>query len=231
MERIKKYRFLNHLWDQESGLSGMLILLFVMHFVLIPMFGSFSFFLVVLNIFWMLFLMAGIFALSKSRKQAVLISIVPVLFIVFGWISAFNPTPFTILTDLIISISTFLLLIVLVLLKVFEPGPITSYRVIGSVVVYMLMANIWAIVYQFFYLHIEGSFQVTLPPFESNSLDANFMYFSYITITTTGFGEIVPLHPMARALVQVEAFIGVLYPVILIGRLVSDANSGSQKEN
>ena len=231
MGKLKKYRFLNHLWDKESGLSGMLILLFVMHFVLIPMFGSFSFFLVVLNIFWMLFLMAGIFALSKSRKQAVLISIVPVLFIVFGWISVFNPTPFSILTDLILSIITFLLLIILVLLKVFEPGPITTHRVIGSVVAYMIMANLWAIVYQFFYQHVQGSFQVTLPPFESNSLDANFMYFSYITITTTGFGEIVPLHPMARALVQVEAFIGVLYPVILIGRLVSDANSGSQKEN
>jgi len=229
MKKQKKYRFLNRLWDQETGLSGMLILLCIMHFVLIPMFGSFSFFLVILNIFWMLFLLAGIFALSKTRKQALLISIVPVLFSVFGWISAFNPTPFTVLADLILSIGTFLLLIVLVLLKVFEPGPITSYRVIGSVVVYMLLANIWAMVYQFFYLHIEGSFQITLPPFESNSLDANFMYFSYITITTTGFGEIVPLHPMARALVQVEAFVGVLYPVILIGRLVSDANSNSQK--
>lgn len=230
MKAHKKYRFLNRLWDQESGLSGMLILLFVMHFVLIPMFGSYSSFLVILNVFWMMFLMAGIFALSKSTKQALMISIVPVLFIVFNWINAFNLTPFTILMDLVLSITTFLLLIVLVLIKVFEPGPITAYRVIGSVVVYMLMANIWAIVYQFFHLNIEGSFQVTLPAFESNSLDANFMYFSYITITTTGFGEIVPLHPMARALVQVEALIGVLYPVILIGRLVSDANYTTPKE-
>jgi hypothetical protein len=53
------------------------------------------------------------------------------------------------------------------------------------------------------------------------------MYFSYITITTTGFGEIVPLHPIARSLVQLEAIIGVLYPVILIGRLVSDINTDS----
>lgn len=230
MNTHKKYRFLNRLWAKESGLSSMLILLFVMHFFLIPMFGSYSSFLVILNVFWMLFLMAGIFALSKSTKHALLISIVPVLFVSFGWISVFNPTPFTVTMDLILSIAVFLLLIVLVLIKVFEPGPITSYRVIGSVVVYMLMANVWAIAYQFFYQHISGSFQVTLPTFDSNSLDANFMYFSYITITTTGFGEIVPLHPMARALVQVEALIGVLYPVILIGRLVSDANSITQKE-
>jgi hypothetical protein len=231
MNKQKKYQFLNRFWKQESGLSGMLILLFIMHFILIPILGSYSFFLVVLNIFWMLFLMAGIFSLAKSSKQAILISIVPFLFIVFGWISAFNPTPFTVLTDLILSIVTFLLLIILVLLKVFEPGPITLHRVIGSIVVYMLMANLFAIVYLFFYQYINGSFQVSLPPFESNSLAANFMYFSYITITTTGFGEIVPLHPIARSLVQVEAIIGVLYPVILIGSLVSDANETHQKKN
>lgn len=225
MKKQKKYGFLNRLWNQESGLSGMLILLFAMHFFLIPMFGSFSFFMVLLNIFWMLFLIGGIFSLAKNRNQALLISIVPFLFIVFGWIGTFNPTPFTVLTHLILSVLTFLLLIILVLLKVFEPGPITLHRVIGSIVVYMLMANLFAIVYLFFYEYINGSFQVTLPSFASNSLLANFMYFSYINITTTGFGEIVPLHPMARALVQVEAFFGVLYPVILIGRLVSDANT------
>jgi hypothetical protein len=231
MDKQKKYRFLNRLWDQESGLSGMLILLLIMHFILIPIFGSFSFFMVVLNIFWMLFLVAGIFSLSTSRKQAILISIVPILFILFGWISTFSPSPFTILMHLVLSVATFLLLIILVLLKVFEPGPITLHRVIGSIVVYMLMANLFAIVYLFFYEYIDGSFQITLPPFESNSLDANFMYFSYITITTTGFGEIVPLHPIARSLVQVEAIIGVLYPVILIGRLVSEANETSNKKN
>lgn len=82
----------------------------------------------------------------------------------------------------------------------------------------------------FIYEHIPGAFQMTLPPFESNTLQANFLYFSYITITTTGFGEIVPLHPIARSMVQIEAIIGVLYPVILIGRLVSDANENSAKK-
>jgi hypothetical protein len=230
IKKQKRYHFLNRLWDKESGLSGMLLILFVMHFVLIPVFGSYSFFMVVLNIFWMLFLMAGIFALSNDRKQALIISIVPFLFIVFSWIVGLYPSPFTVVIDLVLSVGTFLLLIVLVLLKVFEPGPITLHRVIGSIVVYMLLANLFAIIFLFFYEYVDGSFQITLPAFESNSLEANFMYFSYITITTTGFGEIVPLHPIARSLVQVEAIIGVLYPVILIGRLVSDASETKQQK-
>jgi hypothetical protein len=221
----KKPRILKHLWDKESGLSGMLILLFIMHFVLIPIFGSHRLFMVILNIFWMLFLMAGIFALAKNQKQALVISIIPVLFIVFGWISIYNTSTIIITTELILTVCTFALLIMLVLIKVFEPGPVTVYRIIGSIVVYMLLANLWAMVYIFLYQNIEGSFQVTLPPFETNSLQANFLYFSYITITTTGYGEILPLHPLARSLVQIEAMIGVLYPVILIGRLVSDNTS------
>lgn len=230
MIKHKKIRFLNHFWDKESGLSGMFILLFIMHFVLIPIFGSYSSFMVIINVFWMLFLIAGIFSLSKSKKQTILFTIIPFLFILFGWISVFERTPFVLFADIFFNVATFGLLIVLVLKKVFEPGPITEYRVVGSIVVYMIVANLWSVIYLFIYEQIPGAFQITLPAFESNTLQANFMYFSYITITTTGFGEIVPLHPIARSMVQIEAIIGVLYPVILIGRLVSDANENSAKK-
>lgn len=221
----KKLRFLNHIWTKESGLSVMLILLFIMHFVIVPVFGSYASFIVIINIFWMLFLIAGIIALSKSSKNTVFLLIIPCLFVLFNWIAVFEKSSFVLLSEIILTIATFCLLIGLVLIKVFQPGPITHYRVIGSIVVYMLLANLWSVLYLFIYQNIPGAFQITLPAFASNTLEANFMYFSYITITTTGFGEIVPLHPFARALVQVEAIIGVLYPVILIGRLVSDANS------
>jgi hypothetical protein len=230
MGKQKKYLFLNHFWVKESGLSGMLVLLFIMQFILIPLFSSYSFFMVLMNLFWMTFLLAGIFSLATTNRQAILISIVPVLFVGFRWISVFYPTPFVIIAELLLTVCTFSLLIVLVLIKVFEPGPVTAHRVIGSVVVYMLLANLWSVIYLFLYEHIEGSFQLTLPAFELNSLQSNFLYFSYITITTTGFGEIVPLHPVARSLVQVEALIGVLYPVVLIGRLVSDVHTTNKEK-
>lgn len=224
MDKQKKVRLLNSLWNHESGPRGMIILLTIMQFVVIPIFGSYTFFNEILNIFWMLFLIDGIFSLATSNKQALQISIIPVLFIVFSWISVFKATPFILITELCLSICTFFLLIILVLKKVLEPGPINGYRIIGSIVVYMLMAHLWAVIYIFFYENVSGSFQLRLPPFESNSLKANFLYFSYVTLSTTGFGDIVPLHPFARALVNLEAVFGVLYPILLIGRLVSDAN-------
>lgn len=208
----------------------MLILLFIMHFIVIPFFGSHVSFMVILNLFWMLLLMAGIYSLARNKHQAIRISILPFLFIVCQWISMYNKGTFILVADFVLTIATLSLLIVLVLIKVFEPGPVTAYKIIGSIAVYMLLANLWCVAYLFLFEQIEGSFHLTPSQFIINSDQANFMYFSYVTITSTGFGEIVPLHPVARSLVQVEAFTGVLFPVILIGRLVSDANFFQNKE-
>jgi hypothetical protein len=47
------------------------------------------------------------------------------------------------------------------------------------------------------------------------------LYLSFVTITSTGYGDIVPIHPLVRSLCNLEAVIGQLYPAILIGRLVT----------
>jgi hypothetical protein len=47
------------------------------------------------------------------------------------------------------------------------------------------------------------------------------IYFSFVTLTTTGYGDIMPLHPYARSLANVEAIIGQIYPATLLARLVT----------
>lgn len=227
--KLKKDRFLYRLWTQERGLSIMLLLLCIMQFVVIPLFGSYSRFMVIVNIFWMLFILAGIISLAKNKRQALYISIIPFLFLMVQWIDFFQTNIVVVFADLLLTLAIMLLLITLVLIKVLEPGPVTQYRIIGSIVVYMLLVNLWCTAYLFVFKHIEGSFQMAVSPFQTSSEQANFMYFSYITITSTGYGEIVPIHPFARSLVQIEVLTGVLYPVILIGRLVSDANFSLKK--
>jgi hypothetical protein len=63
---------------------------------------------------------------------------------------------------------------------------------------------------------------------ESGIPSSMFLYFSFTTLTTTGYGEILPAHTITRTLVIIEQLIGVLYPVVLIGRLVSLV-SGTRK--
>ena len=58
-----------------------------------------------------------------------------------------------------------------------------------------------------------------------------FLYFSFTTLTTVGYGDISPVHPIARSLANFEALLGQLYPAILIARLVSmEFESSKAKE-
>jgi len=55
------------------------------------------------------------------------------------------------------------------------------------------------------------------------NLRSRFIYFSFVTLTTVGFGDIVAVHPLARTFVIAEALTGQLFPAIIIGGLVSSA--------
>jgi hypothetical protein len=56
---------------------------------------------------------------------------------------------------------------------------------------------------------------------EAPKLLSDLIYFSFSTLTTVGYGDIVPVHPIARSLSSVEAIIGQLYPATLLARLVT----------
>jgi hypothetical protein len=51
--------------------------------------------------------------------------------------------------------------------------------------------------------------------------DGTIVYFSFATLTSTGFGDVTPLHPIVRTLANVEAIIGQLFPATLLARLIT----------
>jgi hypothetical protein len=53
------------------------------------------------------------------------------------------------------------------------------------------------------------------------AIAGSLIHFSFVTLTTTGYGDISPVHPYARSLASIEAIIGQLYPAILLARLVT----------
>jgi hypothetical protein len=58
--------------------------------------------------------------------------------------------------------------------------------------------------------------------FENNPALANSVYYlSFVTLTSTGYGDIVPVHPIARSLCNIESVIGQLYPPPLLARLIT----------
>ncbi len=52
-------------------------------------------------------------------------------------------------------------------------------------------------------------------------LASSVIYFSFVTLTSVGYGDIVPVHPVARALANLEGIIGQLFPATLLARMVT----------
>jgi hypothetical protein len=118
----------------------------------------------------------------------------------------------------------------MVLLKVFEDGRITTHRVVGSIVVYMLFANVWSLIYYFLYLNFPESINIPEVYVKTGVPPSVFLYFSYTTLSTTGYGDVLPVSALARTLAIIEQLVGVLYPVVLIGRLVSLVVANPEKK-
>jgi len=91
-------------------------------------------------------------------------------------------------------------------------------EIIGTFNIYLIMGFAWAYVYLILELAAPGSLQ-SLGQSETNGV--RFIYFSFITLTTVGFGDTVPGTPLAQMLVILEAIIGQFYVAVVVAYLVS----------
>jgi hypothetical protein len=103
---------------------------------------------------------------------------------------------------------------------VFGAGRITYHRIVGAILLYLLIAVAFATLFAFVGLSIPGAFKGIA--FEDDSaLASSVFYLSFVTLTSTGYGDIVPMHPLARSLCNIESVIGQLYPATVLARLVT----------
>ena len=113
---------------------------------------------------------------------------------------------------------------VLVARMAFSEGPVTVHRIVGAVLVYLNVAVLFAIVYDLMYLVSPGSLHYSsgggVSPVLAVRL-SDLSYFSLTTLTTAGYGDIVPVHPIARSIANLESMFGQLFPAIVLSRLVS----------
>jgi hypothetical protein len=111
---------------------------------------------------------------------------------------------------------------------VFAPGRVSYHRIVGAVLLYLLIALTFMALYLFVGLLIPKAFSGIV--FEDNTaLASSLIYFSFVTLTTVGYGDILPIHPIARTLCNLESIFGQLYPATLLARLVTLEVEGRRK--
>jgi hypothetical protein len=103
---------------------------------------------------------------------------------------------------------------------IFLPGPVDLNKVTGSLCVYLLIGVAWAELYQLLQGYDPSSF-AGVEQQQGHALSWRFLYFSFVTLTTLGYGDVLPLTIYAQTLTVTETVIGQFYLAVLVAALVS----------
>ncbi|WAS04360.1 potassium channel family protein [Gloeomargaritales cyanobacterium VI4D9] len=100
--------------------------------------------------------------------------------------------------------------------RLFQERRVTVNTLRGSVCVYLLIGTLWSIVYGIIYAVNPEAFAFSHP-----ATSGELYYFSFVTLTTVGYGDITPVSPLARTVTNVEAIMGQMYIAIIVARVVA----------
>lgn len=210
-------------WASDWSLRVLLALLVLFVFFIHPLNLAGYDTRLVAGLAFTVILLSGILVVSRSPTQAVLFAIVAIAAVSVHWARYAVFGAAWVEEDAIASLVACGMLAGIVLSQVFRSGPVTSSRIQGAVAAYLLIALMFAALYSWIDLHSAMNAFNGVPPLVGAGPNPfeRFVYFSFTTMTTVGYGDITPVQPFARSMAMLEAVIGQIFPAILLARLVS----------
>jgi hypothetical protein len=210
------------LWTTENGLSALLVFTLAYLFVVCAL-GDFTIGALVGRLMFSLIIVAGVLATFRQRWLRFLIIILAVASLISVWVEHVYRIWRLTLLNTAFGLLFLILLLVILIVRVFQKGEVTPDRIRGAIVVYLLIGGMWSFFYFAIALTIPHAFNwpKDLVVGDLQAVQQTLTYFSFITLTTTGYGDVTPAIPLTRTLAMFEALAGQLYLVITLARLVS----------
>jgi hypothetical protein len=219
---VKRPAAFSQVWWEQKGLTAMLVFLVIAIFIALPLETLQIVSPTLVGAVMTLLLVSGVIAMAGRGLTTVVVGVIAVASLAARWITVFHPGRTVAIWDLSLAILAMGLFTAFVLQQIFRAGPITADRIRGSILAYLLLGIVWCLAYQLVNVFVPDAFRFPesqIPVY--GRLNHHLVYFSFITLTTVGYGDITPVYPVARTLATAEGLIGQLYPAILIARLVS----------
>jgi Ion channel len=166
-------------------------------------------------------LLLGLYAISHVRRRLVIALVLAIAVLGTRWSGYVVDNERLLLVNYGLGVMFFTLTACLLLADVLRKGAVTADKIYGALCVYLLIGLTWG----FMFLTLEGvqpgSFSLGQGQLSGIEKDpATLVYFSFVTLSTVGYGDITPFSPPARSLAFTEAIIGQIYLAVLVARLV-----------
>lgn len=168
-----------------------------------------------LNIFSTIILFSSVYAVSQNKRLFIITLCLGIPSFGSRWVVYFLGSSLAVIV-MIHSVAALFFLVIAgaILSYVLKDEVVTGEKISAAMCVYLFIGLIWAFLFSLTYHLQPGSFSIENPEL------SHFVYYSFTTLSTLGYGDITPLSPAARALSYVEAITGQLYLTVLVARLV-----------
>ncbi len=186
--------------------------------LLAPIFRGFVGIRILMNAFITVILISGVYAVSKKKHIPIIAALLALPMVTSIWLNHFVEIPSLVLVGDCFGITFIAFLVAVILSYIFGEQEVTSNVIYGAIVVYLIIAIKRAYVFSVLESIHPGSFAVGEVQIEAGR--SLFIYYSFVTITTLGYGDITPITAMANSFSFLEAVTGQIYLVVLVARLV-----------
>jgi membrane-bound ClpP family serine protease len=203
-------------WLSDESLTWLLLLLIADLFVL-PTFDT-GLGQTAANLMFTILLFTGLATVANRGLALVAVGALVLGAVALKWAGPDSGLPGVPAMAAGAGVIVFAVFTLLVLLRTLSPGPITRQRIEGAIAVYLLIAVTFAGAFELLELVRPGSLQFTGSALKEVRHPVG--YFSVVTLTTVGYGDVTPVGPLARRLAALEGLIGQLYPAIIIGWMI-----------
>jgi voltage-gated potassium channel len=224
MSQVDNKTSLHDSLGDNAMLAG---LFFVLLFFLVayPLISDRSLGSVILDLTFSAMLAASAYAVSNQRKVLIFAVVLALPAFAFWWSVRVTDSPTPIFGGLAFSVVFFLFIIYVLLRNIVRSEIVSVGTIFGAMSVYLLIGVVWSFVYAMVELASPGAFE--FGPLAAQIDDSGkhgqlrfFGYYSLVTLSTLGYGDITPVTPLARSLAALEAVAGQLYIAVLIAFMV-----------
>jgi len=157
--------------------------------------------------------LASYYAFSGERKRAMIIIFLSAPFVILDAINLFHTSRYIPVIMYGFGTILYLYIIVLLLKNLLAQKTVTTDMIYCAISIYLLIGIMWAGIYAILESLSPGSFSGA-----ASSVDP--IYFSFVTLTTVGYGDVAPLTILSKRLAVFEAAMGSIYMAIIVALIV-----------
>ncbi|MCO5064230.1 MAG: ion channel [Rhizobiaceae bacterium] len=200
----------------------------VMHNLTYPLSAAGGIWPAVFYIFYSTIFVAATWALSRSRILRLLIVLCGAAVLAAGLFNSYTPGRDAMLAVLLSSIAYHIVMCMVLAIYTFSAKTVMTDVLLAATSLYLVIGSCFAAVLTLVEWILPGSFVA------GSGMEITWqrmVYFSYVTLTTLGYGDIIPVGFYAQSAASFEAVLGTLYTVILLSRLVGLHTSNPTKSH